>query len=119
VMNILINAFLNIYSLLNTQLTKTTALNNINSTKTQLIDLFNLHKNHLSKPEITYFTRSFKTHHRIPIFYGMSKVHKNPSTFHPVVSCINSFSSIFSHWLDFKMKELLFLFPSYLKTPHK
>jgi hypothetical protein len=36
-------------------------------------------------------------------------------TAHPVVSCINSFSSIFSSWLDFKMKELLFLIPSYTK----
>jgi len=31
--------------------------------------------------------------------------------------CMNSFSSIFSTWLDYKMKELLHLFPSYIKTP--
>ena len=53
--------------------------------------------------------------HRIPIFYGMPKVHKNPLTFRPVVSCVNSFSSIFSNWLDYKMKDLLFLIPSYIK----
>jgi len=45
----------------------------------------------------------------------MPKVHKTPMTLHPVVSCINSFLSIFSNWLDFKMKDLLFLIPSYIK----
>jgi hypothetical protein len=98
-----------------TQLDKAVALNRIASTKNLLIELFNTHKIHLSQPEITYFTRSFKTHHRIPIFYGMPKVHKNPLTVRLVVSCINSFSSIFSNWLDFKMKELLPLIPSYIK----
>jgi hypothetical protein len=33
----------------------------------------------------------------------------------PVVSCINTFKSIFSTWLDFKMKTLLPLIPSYIK----
>ncbi len=32
-----------------------------------------------------------------------------------VVSCINSFSSIFSTWIDFRMKELVHLIPSYVK----
>jgi hypothetical protein len=45
----------------------------------------------------------------------MPKVHKKPTTLRPVVSCINSFLSIFSNWLDFKMKDLLFLIPSYIK----
>jgi len=80
-----------------------------------LTNIFNTHKHQLSQAEITYFTRSFKLHHRIPIFYGMPKVHKNPMALCPVVSCINSFSSIFSNWLDFKMKDLLFLIPSYIK----
>jgi len=34
----------------------------------------------------------------------------------PVVSCINSLPSIFSTWLDFKMKELLSFIPSYIKN---
>jgi hypothetical protein len=45
----------------------------------------------------------------------MPKVHKKPTTLCPVVSCINSFLSIFSNWLDFKMKDLPFLIPSYIK----
>jgi len=45
----------------------------------------------------------------------MPKVHKTPLKLRPVVSCINSFNSIFSTWLDFKMKQLLPLIPSYIK----
>jgi hypothetical protein len=59
--------------------------------------------------------RSLNLKHRIPIFYGMPKVHKTPLKLCPVVSCVNSFSSILSNWLDFKMKELLHKIPSYIK----
>ncbi len=97
------------------QLPKTTALNRISNTKKLLTDTFNTYKTHLKQSEVTYFTRSLKLQHRIPIFYGMPKVHKSPLTVRPVVSCINSFSSIFSNWLDFKMKELLPLISSYIK----
>jgi hypothetical protein len=46
----------------------------------------------------------------------MPKVHKEPMKLRPVVTYINSFSSIFSNRLDFRMKELLFLIPSYVKN---
>jgi hypothetical protein len=55
----------------------------------------------LSKPEITYFQRSFKQQYRTPIFYGLPKIHKTPVTLRPVVSSSSSFLSIFSVWLDF------------------
>jgi len=97
------------------QLTKKTALTRIESTKNLLLNNLQKYKNQLSSPELTYFTRSCKAQHRMPIFYGMPKVHKNPTTLRPVVSCINSYLSIFSNWLDFKMKDLLFLIPSYIK----
>jgi hypothetical protein len=66
--------------------------------------------------EFTYFQRSFKLKHRIPLFYGLPKVNKNPISLRPVVSCINSFSSIFSTWLDFKMKDLIPYVQSYTKN---
>jgi hypothetical protein len=97
------------------QLTKKEALGRISYIRDLLTEIYNNHKKQLSQAETTYFTRSFKLNHRIPIFYGMPKVHKNPLTFRPVVSCVNSFSSIFSNWLDYKMKDLLFLIPSYIK----
>jgi len=81
-----------------------------------LKQLFQWHKHTLSKPEIKFFDHSFWLHHRVPIFYTMPKIHKNPYTTHPVVSCINSFNAIFSTWLDFQMKCLLPFIPSYLKN---
>jgi hypothetical protein len=73
-------------------------------------DLKTLIKNNhsaLSTAEQLYFHRSFQYQHRTPIFYGLPKVHKVPVTLRPVVSSSSSFLSIFSNWLDFKMKELL------------
>jgi hypothetical protein len=85
-------------------------------TKQLLKDIYSIHKKSLSQSEQNFFDRSFKIHHRTPIFYRMPKVHKTPLAFRPVISCINSFNSIFSTWLDFKMKQLLYLIPSYIKN---
>jgi len=87
----------------------------LQQTKQLLIQTFHNNKHLLSQAEIKYFTRSFQEQHRIPMFYGMPKVHKSPITLRPVVSCINSFNSIFSNWIDLKMKELLPIIPSYIK----
>jgi len=62
-----------------------------------------------------YFQRSFKIKHRRPIFYGLPKVHKDPISLRPVVSSVNSLLSVFSNWLDFKMKQLLPSMKSYVK----
>jgi hypothetical protein len=100
-----------------TQLQNHEANNRIADTKNNLLKIYNEQKHLLSKAETTFFSRNFKENHRTPIFYGLPKVHKSPWTLRPVVSCINSFPSIFSTWIDFKMKELiqLNLFPSYIK----
>jgi hypothetical protein len=45
----------------------------------------------------------------------MPKVHKSPVKLHPAVSCINSFPTILSTWLNFTMKQLLPIFPSFIK----
>jgi hypothetical protein len=97
-----------------TQLTEDIASQKLTETQQLLIDSFETHQHLLSQPEIDYFTRSFQEHHCIPIFYGMPKVHKTPIKLRPMVSCINSFCSIFSTWLDFKMKSLLPLISSYI-----
>jgi hypothetical protein len=70
---------------------------------------------YLSKAESTYFQRSLQTYHRLPIFYGLPKVHKTPFTLKPVVSGTNSLLAIFSDWLDYKLKELLPYVNSYIK----
>jgi len=88
------------------QLTKQEALSKINLLKDNLKALITNNRNILSKTELTYFLRSLKLHHRIPIFYGLPKVHKTPVMLRPVVSISSSLTSIFSNWLDFKMKTL-------------
>jgi len=93
-----------------------TASYRILQTARNLKNTFQKFKHLLTKPEIDFFTRSFSDSHRTPIFYGMPKVHKTPMQLRPVVSCVNSFPSIFSSWLDFRMKELLHLIPSYIKN---
>jgi len=84
--------------------------------KTLLKNLLNTHKNSLSKPETLYFQRSLQLFQKLPVFYGLPKVHKSPMTLCPVVSTCGSLLSIFSTWLDFKIKELLPLVKSYLKN---
>jgi len=70
----------------------------------------------LSKAEQTCFHRSLKTFHRVPILYGLPKVHKNPVSLRPVVSSTNSLLSVFFTWLDYKTKELLPLINSYTRN---
>jgi hypothetical protein len=84
--------------------------------KIQLKSLIIQNQQSLSKAEQTFFQRSFQTFHRTPIFYGLPKVHKTPVSLRPVVSSSNSFLSIFSTWLDFKIKELLPSVQSYIKN---
>jgi hypothetical protein len=76
--------------------------------------LLKTHQEILSKPEILYFERSLQLPLRLPVFYGLPKVHKTPVTLRPVVSSCGSLLSIFSTWLD-KMKDLLPMVKSYLK----
>jgi hypothetical protein len=97
------------------QLCNRTAYAKLESVKYRLKEYINLHKTQLNPSEVTYFTRSFKQQNCIPIFFGLPKIHEKPMTLRRVVSCINSFASIFSNWLDYKMKDLLFLIPSYIK----
>jgi len=72
--------------------------------------------NNHSKSELLFFKRSLQEHHRIPIFYGLPKVHKQPVTLRPVVSTSGSLLAIFSTWLDYRMKELLPLVRSHVKN---
>jgi hypothetical protein len=98
------------------QLSPIEAKNMLTNTKNSLQNLIKNNLNLLSKPEATYFQRSFNCHHRIPIFYGLPKVHKNPVSLRPVVSSVNSFLSVFSIWLDYRTKELLPLIKSHVKN---
>ena len=102
----------NTYKQLSHQDTK----NTMEHLKTFLKDLLSKHTNSLSKSELTYFQSSLKEHHRLPIFYGLPKVHKQPISLRPVVSTSGSLLAIFSTWIDFKMKELIPFIQSYVQN---
>jgi len=59
------------------KLNSNTASHRILQTMNDLKNTFQNFRHLLTKPEIDFFTRSFKGSHRTPIFYGMPKVHKN------------------------------------------
>jgi hypothetical protein len=96
-----------------------TAKHKMEDIKQTLTSLISENQALLSKAEIIYFQRSFKCPHRTPIFYGLPKVHKVPMSLRPVVSTSSSFLSVFSVWLDFKMKELLPFVQSYIQNSSK
>jgi hypothetical protein len=60
------------------QLSSTEANDILESTKTTLKDVINSNQDKLSTPESLYFYRAFKGRYRIPLFYGLPKVHKQP-----------------------------------------
>jgi hypothetical protein len=83
--------------------------------KTTLSNLITSNSTALTEAENTYLKRSLSATFRLPIFYGLPKVHKVPMSLRPVVSSTNSLLSVFSTWLDYRMKELIHLVQSYLK----
>jgi hypothetical protein len=96
------------------QLSKAEAQNKMDQLKTTFKNLIQSNLDSLSKPEVTFFQHSLNSFHRLPLFYGLPKVHKTPVSLRPVVSISGSLSAIFSTWLDYKMKELLPLIKSYI-----
>jgi hypothetical protein len=98
------------------QLTKEEAKHRTKTVKLFFKDLLNQHNKLLPKSEATYFQCSIQHHCRLPIFYGLPKVHKTPMSLRPVVSSCGSFMSILSNWLDFRMKDLLPLVKSFTKN---
>jgi hypothetical protein len=98
------------------QLTKREALNKMQTIRKVLKTTINTNSHILSKAENTFFNRNLQTQHRLPVFYGLLKVHKKTMFLRPMVSCMNSILSVFSTWLDHKMKALLPLIQSYTKN---
>jgi hypothetical protein len=98
-----------------TRLTEGAALLSMSQCKLAMIRLFQEHKSRLPPDTVIYFDRGLKQDHRIPLFYVLFKIHKDPWMTRPVVSCCGSFLNLFSKWLDDQMKRLLPLAITYLK----
>ena len=89
-------------------------------TKNMLMNIYKSYSSQLSSATKTYFTRSFSKPTRTPIFYQLIKIHKmkSPSdniTTRPVISCINSFTEIFSKYCDVLLETLSEHVPTKLK----
>jgi hypothetical protein len=97
------------------QLTHIEARSKMETIKTNLKLLLSNNRDLSSKSEWIFFERSLQLHHRLPVFYGLPKVHKNPITLRPVINGIDSLLAVFSHWLDYKLKELLPYIKSFVK----
>lgn len=98
------------------QLSKDYVTQKMELIRNHLKELINQNQKQLSKAELVYFQRSLKIWHRLPIFYGLPKIHKNPISLRPVVSTTNSLLAVFSVWIDQKMKCLLPFVTSYIKN---
>lgn len=101
------------------RLTEGAALLQMAQSKLELIRLFEKHRKSLPAETVTYFERGIKQEHRIPLFYILFKIHKDPWMTRPVVSCCGSFLNLFSKWLDDQMKQLLPLATTYLKDSNQ
>jgi hypothetical protein len=97
------------------QLTKAEVQKIMDQLKSSLKNAIESNKSFLSESGFTYFKQSLNSNFRLPIFYGLPKVHKNPFSLRPVVSTTNSLLAVFSTWLDYKMKELLPYVQSFTK----
>jgi hypothetical protein len=98
------------------KLSPTETKDSLENIRNILKDMITSNKDKLSTAEFIYFQRSFKERFRLPLFYGLPKVHKTPMTLRPVVSCVKSLMSVFSNWLDYRMKQLLPFVKSYIRN---
>jgi hypothetical protein len=98
------------------ELTQQEAIQKLENVKTSLKEILANNAHLLSKAKDTFFKRSLSSKHRIPLFYGLPKVHKTPFMLRPVVSTNNSSLAVFSVWLDYKLKDLLPLVHSHIKN---
>jgi hypothetical protein len=96
-------------------------------TALRLKALVALHRHELPKGEVVYFDRSYgpqrngarTPRYRVPLFYITLKVHKQPWSTRPVVSCVGSFAEVFSKWLHIQLQKLLPLSQTYLRDSNQ
>lgn len=100
------------------RLSESAARRRMHAAEFQFKMLLLAHKKSLPKEEWEYFQRCFMEDRRIPQFYCIPKVHKNPVKYRPIVSCVNSRMGDLSKWLDVQLQRVLHLCPCYLKDSH-
>ena len=76
-------------------------------------------QNTLTDKEHRYFARTLHIDHRIPTFYGLVKIHKQPWTLRPVVSCCGSLLATISTWIDYHLQKLRHKLPAFIQDSTK
>lgn len=74
--------------------------------KTRVIDSIMKWEKHLDKQDLNYLTKS-NDKVKIPNFYGIPKLHKDPIKLRPIISSINWVTTDLAKWLDIKLQPLL------------
>ena len=82
---------------------------------TNLKALVNTHRKELPTNDVRYFDRSFSDDRRLPQFYITPKVHKEPWSTRPIVSCVESNIEVMSKYLDYQLQRVVHCCPSRLK----
>ena len=105
------------------QLTDNMAKHKLNELQEQLTYIFenpsaNV-QNSLSNMEQKYSAKSLHHEHRIPTFYGLVKIHKQPWTLRPVVSCCGSLLATISTWIDFHLQKIRHKLPAFIKDSNE
>ena len=101
------------------QLNEHTALSKLRELNDRLTHLFENPsagiQNALTENEHHYFKKALHQEHRIPTFYGLVKIHKQPWTLRPVVSCCGSLLATISTWIDFHLQKLRTKLPAFIQ----
>ena len=90
--------------------------NPLTTIKSEIDDLLKhgFENNWISKGEFEFLTVEFPI---TPVIYGLPKVHKNPTKppLRPIISSIGSVTDTLSKFVDFFLKDIVTLLPSYLR----
>jgi hypothetical protein len=73
-------------------------------------------RNHFTKQDHAYLTRSLEVEDPFPHFYVTAKVHKTPWTTRPIVSVRGSRLHGLGKWTDRQLQPICRQLPSYLKS---
>ena len=101
------------------QLSPAEAHDRMNSARITLDGLLLNYHRVIHPDHMTYFDRSLSFSNRIPQFYGMPKVHKNPMKLRPVTSSVGSRLQVMSVYLDHMLQKVVHLCPCYLRDSWK
>ena len=69
----------------------------------------------LPKSELTYLKRAGVSVKRTHQLYGLSKLHKKPLAWRPIISCVCGELEAVSKWLDYQLRRITKYVPTYLR----